>query len=93
MGLLVNVGRVGNIRIPLLRLILRAEKGIGQKGSLHRLLEASVRLLMPNTGELYGPTESTPASQETRASPGIRGTGSSPGSPIPGPDAPGHPTG
>jgi len=47
-GLLVNVGRVGNIRIPLLRLILRAEKGISQKGLLHRLLRACARILMPD---------------------------------------------
>jgi len=115
-GLLVNVGRVGNVRIPLLRLILRAEKGINQKGLLPRLLEAAAHILMPDEVLIFDAAVSVAEvqkagvrwylirgrenctarrnpSQEARTSPRVWGTGSSPGSPIPGPDAPGHPAG
>jgi len=52
-GLLVNVGRVGNIRIPLLRRILRAEKGINQKGLLHQLLKTVACILKPDEALIF----------------------------------------
>lgn len=47
-GLLVEVGKVGDIRIPRLRLVLRAEEDSNQKGLIGQLLRAAAQTLQPD---------------------------------------------